>query len=54
MKSFKNKLIAVTRPLERSEEAVQIIEDYDGEALVVPTLELQISSSSHLLNYVKG
>ncbi len=49
MKSFKNKLIAVTRPLERSEEAVQIIEDYDGEALVVPTLELQISSSQSLI-----
>jgi uroporphyrinogen-III synthase len=49
MKSFKNKLIAVTRPLERSAEAVQIIEDYDGEALVVPTLELQISSSQSLI-----
>ncbi|MGA2676801.1 MAG: uroporphyrinogen-III synthase [Methanobacterium sp.] len=49
MKNFKNKLIAVTRPLERSAEAVQIIEDYDGEALVVPTLELQISSSQSLI-----
>jgi uroporphyrinogen-III synthase len=49
MKSFKNKLIAVTRPLERSREAVQIIEDYDGKAFVAPTLELQISSSQSLI-----
>ena len=31
MKSFKSKLIALTRPLERSDEAVKIIEDYMGK-----------------------
>ena len=49
MKTFKNKVIAVTRPLERSDEAVKLIEAYDGEAFVAPTLELQISSSQSLI-----
>lgn len=49
MKSFKDKVIAVTRPLERSREAVQIINDHGGEALVAPTLELQVTSSQSLI-----
>ena len=53
MKDFKGKVIAVTRPKERSKEAVQIIEDYGGKALVAPTLELQISSSQSLIELCK-
>ncbi len=49
MKTFKGKVIALTRPLERSGEAVKIIENYSGEAFVAPTLELQISNSQSLI-----
>lgn len=46
---FKGKIIAITRPLERSQEAVRIIEDYGGAALVAPTLELQVSNTQSLI-----
>jgi uroporphyrinogen-III synthase len=49
MKDFKGKIIAITRPAERSPEAVALVENYGGTALVAPTLELQISSSESLL-----
>jgi uroporphyrinogen-III synthase len=53
MKDFKDKIIAITRPAERSPEAVQLVEKYGGTALVAPTLELQISSSESLLKLCK-
>ena len=46
--SFKGKKIAITRPIERSQEAVKIIEDYGGEVLVAPTLELVITNTQPL------
>lgn len=49
MKDFKGKVIAITRPIERSQEAVQIIEEYQGTALVAPTLELQVSNTQSLI-----
>lgn len=51
--TFKNKVIAITRPAERSQEAVDIIENWGGTALVAPTLELQISSSQSLIELCK-
>ena len=51
--TFKNKIIAITRPAERSQEAVDIIENWGGTALVAPTLELQISSSQSLTELCK-
>ncbi|NYB52174.1 MAG: uroporphyrinogen-III synthase [Methanobacteriaceae archaeon] len=41
MKGFDGKTIAITRPIERSQVAVQIVEDNGGVPLVVPTLELE-------------
>ncbi|HEY0196551.1 MAG TPA: uroporphyrinogen-III synthase [Methanobacterium sp.] len=48
MKDFKGKKIAITRPIERSQEAVKIIEDYGGTVLVAPTLELVITNTQPL------
>lgn len=53
MKDFKDKIIAITRPAERSPEAVKLVENYGGIALVAPTLELKISSSESLLKLCK-
>lgn len=47
--TFKDKIIAITRPIERSQEAVDIIENWGGKALVAPTLELQISNTQSLI-----
>jgi len=49
MNDFKGKVIAITRPIERSQEAVRIIEDYRGTVLVAPTLELQVSNTQSLI-----
>ena len=48
-KGFKNKIIAITRPLERAEAAVQIVESNGGIPLVVPTLELEAYPSESLM-----
>jgi uroporphyrinogen-III synthase len=49
MKDFKGKVIAITRPIERSQEAVRIIENYGGQVLVAPTLELRVSNTRSLI-----
>lgn len=48
MNDFKGKKIAITRPIERSQEAINIIEDYRGSVLVAPTLELVITNTQPL------
>jgi uroporphyrinogen-III synthase len=48
MKDFEGKIIAITRPIERSQEAVKIIEEHGGKALVAPTLELKITNTQPL------
>lgn len=50
---FKGKIIGVTRPSERADEAVSIIEAHGGKALVAPTLELKVSNTQSLLNLCK-
>jgi uroporphyrinogen-III synthase len=50
---FEGKIIGVTRPAERVKEAVRIIEEHGGKALVAPTLELQISNSQSLVDLCK-
>jgi uroporphyrinogen-III synthase len=54
MKDFKGKRIAITRPIERSEEAVHMIEEYGGEVLVAPTLELVITNTQPLKDLCKN
>lgn len=54
MKDFKGKKIAITRPIERSKEAVEIIQDYGGEVLVAPTLELVITNTQPLKDLCKN
>jgi len=54
MTGFKGKKIAITRPIERSSEAVKIIEEYGGEVMVAPTLELVITNSQPLKDLCKN
>ena len=42
------KRIAVTRPEERSKAAKEFIENYGGEAVIVPTLELKLENTDSL------
>jgi|WetSurMetagenome_2_1015567.scaffolds.fasta_scaffold189275_2 uroporphyrinogen-III synthase len=51
--NIKGKVIAITRPAERSQKAVDIVEKYGGIPLVAPTLELQVSNSKSLINLCK-
>lgn len=53
MKDFKGKKIAITRPIERSQEAINIIEEYEGTVLVAPTLELKVTNTQPLKNLCK-
>lgn len=46
--SYKNKVIAITRPSDRSQEAIDIIESYGAKAFVAPTLELEIAPKKSL------
>ena len=42
------KRIAITRPKERSKAAKEFIENYGGEAVIVPTLELKLENTDSL------
>ena len=53
MKDFKGKKIAITRPIERSQEAINIIEEYGGSVLVAPTLELNVTNTQPLKDLCK-
>ncbi len=53
LKGFDGKTIAITRPIERSQVAVQIVEDNGGIPLVVPTLELKAFPSESLMDLCK-
>lgn len=47
-KTFNNKKVVITRPVERSEAMARIIREYDGIPVIVPTLELQLVKSEEL------
>ena len=47
---FEGKVIGITRPAERVDEAVKIVKQHGGIALVAPTLELQVSNTQSLLD----
>ena len=44
--------VVVTRPISRAKDAVNIIEEHNGNAVVVPTLELELVNSSSLKEMV--
>jgi len=46
---FEGKIIGITRPEERVNEAVAIVKEHGGTVLVAPTLELQISNTHSLI-----
>ena len=45
--------IAITRPQERSKAAQRFIEEYGGEAIIVPTLELRLLNTETLKQLIK-
>lgn len=49
----KKNIVAITRPFNRSNEAVEIIESYNGEAFIAPTLELNLVNSNSLKNLIE-
>ena len=50
---FEGKVIGITRPAERVDEAVSIVKQHGGTALVAPTIELRISNTQSLLDLCK-
>ena len=52
-KGFEGKVIGITRPAERVDEAIKIIEENGGTAFVAPTLELQVSNTQSLVDLCK-
>ncbi len=48
-KEFEGKIIGITRPEERVKDAVAIVEEHGGTAIVAPTLELQVSNTQSLI-----
>jgi uroporphyrinogen-III synthase len=46
---FKGKTIAITRPIERAQAAIDLVKDNCGVPLVVPTLELESFPSKSLI-----
>ena len=47
------KKIAITRPEERSKAAKEFIENYGGEAVIAPTLELKLENTDSLKNLME-
>ena len=54
VKNLNEKVIAITRPIERSKEAISLVEAYGGVPLVVPTLELKIACTDSLMDLCKN
>ncbi|MCL2157454.1 MAG: uroporphyrinogen-III synthase [Methanobrevibacter sp.] len=50
---LKKKTIAITRPYNRIDEAVELVESYGAEAFIVPTLELELKNTASLKNLVE-
>lgn len=47
------KVVALTRPVSRSDEAKILIESYNAEALIVPTLEIELLNSPTLKAFME-
>lgn len=48
-KTLNGEIIAITRPIERSKYAVDIVKEFGGVPLVVPTLELKLTCTESLM-----
>lgn len=48
-KTLNGQIIAITRPIERSKYAIDIVEEFGGVPLVVPTLELKLTCTKSLM-----
>ncbi len=47
------KVVALTRPVSRCDEAKKLIESYNAEALIVPTLEIELLNSPTLKSFME-
>ncbi len=47
------KVVALTRPVSRCNEAKKLIESYNAEALIVPTLEIELLNSPTLKSFME-
>lgn len=52
-KTLNNKVIVITRPIERSKFAVDIVKEFGGVPLVVPTLQLKFTNTPTLRKLLK-
>jgi len=50
---IRKKRIAITRPIDRSQAAEQIIKDYGGEAIIRPTLDLKLTNTDSLKSFME-
>ena len=48
-KTFNNKKVVITRPVERSQVMAEMIKEFDGIPIIVPTLELKLVESDELI-----
>jgi len=53
MRSGRKKIIAITRPFNRIDEAISIVESHGGESFVAPTLELKFTNTESLKSLVE-
>ncbi len=53
-KTLNGEIIAITRPIERSKYAVDIVKQFGGVPLVVPTLELKLTCTPSLMKLCKN
>ena len=54
VKSLENKkTVAITRPYNRIDEVVELVESYCGEAFIAPTLELKLKNTDSLKSLVE-
>ena len=47
------KIVAITRPYNRIDEAVEIVESYGGKAFIAPTLELKLTNTNSLKSLIE-
>ncbi|MDR2873942.1 MAG: uroporphyrinogen-III synthase [Methanobrevibacter sp.] len=48
MNNYKKKVVAITRPFNRIDEAIDILTSYNAQAFIAPTLELKLVNSPSL------
>lgn len=53
MENSNKKVVAITRPENRSEEAIKLVNSYGAEGFIAPTLELKLTNTESLKELMK-